>query len=240
MIVVVAGRFDRVAADLVLDWAAHGAAILGPEDVSRRGWRHDVHTPDDGVAVVEGQPIAVSAIDAVIVRRPAIFEHELLGIVPADRQYVAAEATAFLIAWLASRKCPVFNRATATSLSGPNFRPEQWVRLAWTIGIPASAVARHVPAQEAVAQAPRRVPVAVTVVDDRCLGEVDASLHEAARCLARASGMTLCDFLFDGPDGDAKFLTANPWPDLSRAEVREALLESVDRHRVHRKALAWV
>jgi hypothetical protein len=39
---------------------------------------------------------------------------------------VAAEMNAFLVAWLTSLTCPIFNRPTATSLCGPAWSVEHW------------------------------------------------------------------------------------------------------------------
>ena len=77
----------------------------------------------------------MSELQAVVTRRPAVVAEELAWIDPADRSYVAAEANAFLVAWLDAIPCRVVNRPTATSLAGPSWGPLQWAAAAGRAGV---------------------------------------------------------------------------------------------------------
>ena len=65
-------------------------------------------------------------IKMVLTRRPSILADELTGVHEEDRFYIAAEMNAFLVAWLASLRCPVINRPTGTCLCGPSWTDEHW------------------------------------------------------------------------------------------------------------------
>ena len=255
MLVVVAGRHDATARAFAERHAAVGAALLTPDDLSRPGWRFALGADGprpDGTAVVAGRIVENGAIRGVLTRLPRVDETELPEIVPEDRAYVAAEMTAFLLAWLAALPCPVLNRPTPTCLGGPNWWTERWVHLAHRLGIPARPV-RHLadpesPADDAgvvppdadgadrgaVSATPAATdpsPVTVTVVGRRCFGTTDRRLATAARRLATAARADLLAVRFDGSD-DPRLLTATPWPDLAEPAVAEAIvahLTGIDR-----------
>ncbi len=143
MLVVVAGRHDATAKTFVERHAAAGVALLSSDDLSRPGWRFSLASGGpgpDGAAVVGGHQVATADVAGVLTRLPRVTEAELPGIVPEDRTYVAAEMTAFLLAWLSSLRCPVLNRPTTTCLAGPYWWPAQWVRVAHALGVPVRPV----------------------------------------------------------------------------------------------------
>ena len=125
VIVILASGLDRDARDLANSWKAYDARILTAEDLHRPGW---AFRPDDGAqdgtCVVGGSVVAARDIELALTCRPSVLPEELTGLHPEERQYVAAEMTAFLVAWLTSLTCPMFNRPTATSLCGPAWSVE--------------------------------------------------------------------------------------------------------------------
>ena len=148
MLVILANCGNRSAELLAERWSHLGARLLTPSDLSLEGWRVAYGTDDRrldrwSTAVVGGEVVPTDQITGVLTRLPAVFEHELMTVVPEDRAYVAAEMTAFLLAWLTQLPCPVLNRPTATGLSGPNWRRERWVAVAAQLGIPARSVRRR-------------------------------------------------------------------------------------------------
>jgi hypothetical protein len=244
VLVIVASRHDKAAEALVANWAAHGhsVSLLTPEDLSVVGWRHylsSIHVGDRGdegestisstsssSAVVGGVAVALDQITGVLTRLPSIFEQELLHIVPEDRAYIATEMNAFLIAWLSSLKCPVLNRPTPTYLLGPAWRPEQWVYAAAQLGIPVRPVRRQ-SSMSANACSPvvEKSSVKVTVVGDRCLGEVEQTLASYARRIADAAQVDLLTVHFSSSESPAEFLGADLWTDISAPDVGDAILE---------------
>ncbi len=224
MLLVVAGRQDRQARDLVERWSGSGAGLLTCEDLSVAGWRYLLSDPENSTLVIGGRSIAAEEISGVLTRLAYVSERELVRIAREDRRYVAAEMTAFLRSWLSSLECPVLNRPVPTSLSGPGWCHEQWIHAAARLGIPVRPVRRRI-AFPAGAPEDEPVPpdITVTVVGERCLGPVD--LAGRARRLARAARVELLCVRF-GETGDGpELLGADAWPDASSPEVAGAILE---------------
>jgi hypothetical protein len=225
VLVVFANRHDAGARSLVDRWASQGAALLTCEDLSVAGWRHSLDSSAAGRAVVAGRPIATKEITGVLVRWPGVLAHELGQIDPEDREYVAAEMTAFLRSWLTRLHCPVINRPTAISLLGPAWRPEQWVHTAAKLGIPVRPIRRHALFEAAApAQAPPE-PATVTVIGERCFGDTDPILADRARLLAAAAGATLVDVQFSGPEAGAALISADLFANLDGDERAGAVLD---------------
>jgi hypothetical protein len=224
LIVIVASRLDQGARTLAAGPGTDRVALLTCEDLSVPGWRHYVAAAGTPVAVIDGREVPVEEITGVVTCLPNVSELELLHIVPSDRAYVAAEMSAFLLSWLSALSCPVLNRPSPTCLSGPYWRPEQWARLASEVGMRVQPVHRRVAlalcATPAVTQS-----VTVTVIGERCLGQVDTTTLTGARRLARAANVDLLTVRVSGPEPGATFLGADPWPDLTSAETADALLE---------------
>ena len=225
MLVVAANRYDQVAQELVSRWAALGAGLLTCADLSRCGWRYPLSTTDKSVAVINGQVVPVKEITGVLTRLPCVFEQELDEIVSSDRAYVAAEMTAFLLAWLSELKCPMLNRPTPTCLSGPYWRRERWVYAASQLGIPVHPVHRHAALSAGTSPArPSEYTASVTVVGKHSFGVVDEVLAVQARRLADLAGAHLLTVHFSHAQSGAAFIEADPWPDLENEEVVEAIL----------------
>jgi hypothetical protein len=136
VLVVIASSTDARAADFVDKERARGARLLTCRDLSRPGWVFDPGQPETGQVVVEDRAYSVKEIERVLTLLPAVGVGELEHIVPDDREYIAAEMMAFLLAWLSAPPLPVFNRPSPFCLTGPQLRPEQWVRLAHQLGQP--------------------------------------------------------------------------------------------------------
>src|SRR5579864_5186086 len=105
MIVVLASAHDVNARAIVAAWAPVRARLCTPADLSTPGWRHRVGEPKEATAVIGGERIPATAITGVLTRLPAVAADELAHIAAADRDYVASEMTAFLIAFLAALPC---------------------------------------------------------------------------------------------------------------------------------------
>lgn len=232
---MLASRFDESAARLAARWRARGARLLTPEGLSVRGWCHESDAQHRSVAVIDGELVPVRSIEGVLTRLSAVSEEELPHIVVEERAYVSSEMTAFLLAWLSSLECPVLNRPTATSLSGPSWSQEKWAREAAGAGLPirpVRRVARRFAAAGAVDASPECLQPAhgelhhVTVVAGRSFGsEVGEETKERARKVAEAANVELltATFLCDG--ASAAFVGGSPWVDVDRPEVADAILE---------------
>jgi hypothetical protein len=228
MLVVLASRHDAGARALVEEWASSDARLLTCEDLTTAGWFCHLADPSGDIAVIGGQRVPVECISAVLIRLGWVGEAELPHIDAPDRTYVAAELAAFLTFWLSELKSPVLNRPTAGSLNGPAWRPEQWNDAARRVGMTVASEPRRFVLGSAPQK--RQVPetaIKLVVVQDRCLGDAHDEQKARAVSLAKAAGAGLLGVSLSGPDRDARFLHATPYPDLERADVRKTLLKSL-------------
>ncbi|HMD20707.1 MAG TPA: hypothetical protein VKH40_10315 [Alloacidobacterium sp.] len=219
---ILATRQDETAAWLANRWQPHGAVVVSAADLSMSGWSLDLCSPAKSSACIGGRKVTNQNIDGVLTRMPCVHEQELNHIVPLDRQYVASEMTAFLLAWLSSLACPVLNRPTPDSLGGPGWRREGWVHLANRLGIPVAAVRRN--AANRKNDAEDQTTCEVIVVGDQCFGEAAPPLIENARMLAKAAGTGLLTVHFSGAAADSVFVSASPWPNLASPMIADAVL----------------
>ena len=226
MIVIVASRWDAAAAAYASRCAAHDVRILTARDLSLAGWRQYLHWAEGETAMIDGQVVPQQQITGVLTLVRGVSVEEPVEIVPRDRAYVAAEMTAFLLFWLSRLTCPILNRPTPACLSGPDWRPEKWVRTAFQAGIPAVPV--HRLAAFGNLRAPEEAAagvVDVTVVGPRTFGEVDPCLHRCARQLAAMAGVELAQFRFSSPQGGGRFMGASTFPGLTEDWLADAALE---------------
>jgi hypothetical protein len=222
MLVVAANQMDEDAVSIAGRWQSFDAVLLTAADLSASGWRYCFPHSGRPRAIIAGRQLAIGEIVGVLTRMPCIYEQELGHIVPGDRSYVAAEMTAFLLAWLSSLACPVLNRPTPDCLAGPNWRGEQWVRLAAGLGIPVRPLRRI-----ASRRSDELTGVSiceVIVVGNQCFGDVAPQLCSHARRLAGAAGAELLAIQFTGPESGSQFVNAHLWPNLASPEVADAVL----------------
>jgi len=223
MLVIVANRQDELAHWLAERWHNHGARVLTCMDLSTLGWRHYLSSPNKSTAVVGGQKIQMSEITGVLTRMPCVYEQELAQIIPADRSYVASEMTAFLHAWLSGLHCPVINRSTPNCLAGPNWRREQWVRLAAGAGIPVRPHLLKTTTPDSAV--PEESGVEVIVVGNQTFGDAGPELTGWARQLAGAAGVDLLAVQFTSAKRGSKFLNASLWPNVASDDVADAIID---------------
>jgi hypothetical protein len=227
MLVVVGSRHDKGASELVRRWKEQEAALLSCEDLSAPGWHYSPSDRKSSRAVVDGQIIREGDIRGVVVRRPWLVQEELTHIAPVDREFVAAEMNAFLLAWLSQLSCRVVNRPCGTSLCGPNWRPQQWTLAAASVGLQVEPtrwrVAGH--AKTNVRRRPKknRQLTQVIVVNTRCLGDVNDDLAAGAIRLAAKAGVTLLEVWFTSRKAGSRFVTAHPMPSLENSNIADAV-----------------
>jgi hypothetical protein len=210
---------------LAARWAAHNANLLTCDDLSVAGWRHDLQSSAASTAVIGRRVIPVEEIKGALIRWPGVFPAELTQITPADRDYVAREMMAFLVSWFSTLKCPVINRPTPVNLTGPAWRQEHWVHAAAQLGMPVQKARRDVVLGSDTGEPELSLTsINVTVVGDRCFGDVDNTLHKRSVTLAKVAGVALLNVSFSGPEANSLFIGADLMPELS-LETEDALLE---------------
>jgi hypothetical protein len=224
VIIIIASHHDQGARTLAIRLGADSAMLLTPGDLSVPGWRHYLAASGASIAVIGGRKITVEEVTCVVTFLPSVPELELPHIAPADRAYVAAEMTAFLLSWLSTLRCPVVNRPSPTCLSGPYWRPEQWAYVASRVGMRVQPVHRRVAFPAGAAPAVTE-GITVAVVGERCLGQADTAVMTGARRLAQAANVELLTVRVSGPGPNASFLGADLWLDLTAEETISEVLE---------------
>jgi hypothetical protein len=224
VIVIVASRYDMPARRLCERWAGHGGCLLTSEDLSVCGWRYYPKNADQFTAILGGHHISQPEIRGVVTRLSWIWEGELRDIVGGDRAYVAAEMSAFLLCWLSGLTCPVLNRPTASCLNGPGWGREQWAAAARKAGMRVEPFRRRAGLALSADEPHQPVTVMVTVVGERCLGQVDEALLLQARRLAAVAGTDLLGVQFSASEADARFVAATTCPDLLECGADDAIL----------------
>lgn len=131
MLVVVTSSADP---DLALFKCRPNVAIVVPAHMSQAGWSYEVGSGAQARLVTSKGTIAAADVSGVLTRTQRAWPAELQHINPEDREYVAAEMTAFLAALLNEMPCPLFNRPVANSLWGPPWTAEHWWRAATAEG----------------------------------------------------------------------------------------------------------
>jgi hypothetical protein len=239
VIIVIASCYDQGARTVAARWGTDRAGVLTCADLSVPGWRHYSAGAGTSVAVVSGRAIPVGDITGVVTCLPSVSELELLHIVPAERAYVAAEMTAFLLSWLSALTCPIVNRPSPVCLCGPFWRPEQWAHAASRAGMRVQPVSRRVPLTAAATPAAAE-SITVTVVGERCFGQADPAVMDGVRRLARTVGVEMLAVRVSGPEPGATFLAAELCPDLTCAETADAVLEYLEERRPQQSRAAVV
>jgi hypothetical protein len=170
------------------------ARLMTPRALSQPGWRHYPVGGGTDTLFLDGEVIAASAIHGVVTRIAAVQLADLPHIREADRGYIAAEMTAFLLSFLGGLHCPVINRPTATSLMGPGWTPVRWRAAAHASGF--------------ACDADTTAAALVVVVGEHCFGAPDPSSEAAARALARLARVQLLGMQVAA---GARFAGAHPW-----------------------------
>lgn len=227
MRLILAHAGDVPARRLAARWG-DGAVLLTPGQLHTRLWalhldaggaaRGAVRWPGDG-----GRP----QLEAVVCRLGGIGTAELGRVRPEDREYAAAELTAFLLAWLSACPCPVLNPPGTGSLNGPGWQPEHWLRAAAQAGLPVRETHRLVrpgtPATVVPLPPPGPPAAEVIVVAGTCLGPVTAANQQKLRALSDAAGTPLLRVVLDGAGPEAAVTEVSAWPDLGTPDVATAL-----------------
>jgi hypothetical protein len=215
MLLVLASKWDEQAAQLTQ--SCDNVRLFTPDDLSVDGWRFCSSNPDQGVAVTAGECIPTREITGVFTRLPCVMPHELLRIVPNDRDYAAAEMHAFLVAWLSTLRCPVVNRPTPGCLAGPAWGRERWIGEAARHGIPVVELHRNTGCEVQVPP----LDSAITVIGQTVLGANEPQWGEYAVRLARVAKVTALTAHFE----KRGLLSACTSIDLGNEAITLALLD---------------
>jgi hypothetical protein len=225
VILVVASRVDDEARALADEFPGSEALVLTCRDLSRPGWR--VASSGPTAAVVGDHLLTAGAVRGVVTLLPCVFARELVHIIDSERDYVAAEMNAFLLFWLSGLACPVLNRPSPGCLSGPNWRTEQWLRVALQVGIPTIGCRRATRAAPTTEQEAHWR--SVTLVGDEVIGTDDNILQRHTRALASAANVDMLATAFLWHGEAPRLAAAHTFPDMSSPDVRRAVVRYFER-----------
>jgi hypothetical protein len=229
MLLILASRHDPHAVRLVRRWRRAAAHLLTCADFSRPGWEFHSGEPNRGRLVVHGRRRWARDVRGVLVRLPVVTAADLPHIDAEDREYVAAELMALLVAFLCELPCPVINRPTPLLLTGPAWTADRWrceaKRLGMAIGPQRRTIELGSLSQEGCAPLP--VAETVTVVGENCFGSEQAQIREFAQHLARQAGVSLLRTRFARQRTRLVFIDADLTPTLEDPEVEGAVLRSL-------------
>jgi hypothetical protein len=226
MFLILASRYDKMARELLSYWREYDFQLLTPRDLSNTGWVLNLKEPWKSTTAIGMQQFSIENITGVLTLLPYVTEDELTHIRSDDRQYVAAEMTAFLVCWLSILQCPILNRPTPTCLSGPNWRWRQWVSAAAKIGIQIHPASWNACSSNEIIQClDNPNPTTVTIVGGRCFGSADDTLKVQSLLFAREAGVDLLSVKFSGTTRESFFIDATPWLYFISDDVANAILE---------------
>ena len=232
MYLIIASQVDDDAKELLPHFSAGSVRLVTPRDLSRPGWHYCSRDPSDTTGVFDGAKYYSTTIKGVLTRLNAIWSPELVHIADEDREYVAAETTAFLKFWLSNMPCPVINPPTGGSLSGPKWRKEQWLWAAREVGIPIAPYSRGTRSADLDVEEFNSM-VEITLVGGQCLLGVESELVTMTRSLAESLGIALLSAKFVHKKGHGYVLIgANPIPRLFGSRSVELMIDYFERNGV--------
>jgi hypothetical protein len=236
MIVILASRWDKTAADIAA-CCDRPVTIMTCQDLCTSGWRQHLGARHTGTRHVGAEPLDIAVagrqlipqreVTGVLTRLPGVTADELIEIAPQDRSYVAAEMTAFLLFWLSRLTCPVMNRPTPMCLAGPFWRAEKWVHAAARSGIPVQPIRRNTGFRSRAKAALPVTSRAVTVIGKQIFGDADDKLLHQAKLLAQLAQVAMLTVHFSGAERGAAFLGADTFPDLREDRLKAAVLDTL-------------
>jgi hypothetical protein len=207
---VVAGEHDREAEMLACEW--RDTVVVRPRDLSCAGWSVGLTAGTDRF-VAEGAVHPCCELDAVLVRTPFVEASELPHVHETDREYAAAEMTAFLAHWLQGLPVPVVNPPTPSYLLGPVSPQLEWLETAARVGLP-SADGCHAGGVDWV-----------TVVAGRAFESSAAAVASAAMALFQSTGLALFGLALEaaGSPEPRRLVGVSLRPSLRDRGARDAL-----------------
>jgi hypothetical protein len=221
--VVIARDGDSSAASFASELSPSRASVLFPAGLSKSGWEHDPITPSTSRAVVDGEIVDASDIEGVLTLITGVSSEDVPHIAPHDREYVAAEMTAFLWSFLSGLTCPVLNQPREGSLSGPAWPAERWALLAVGVGVPVWPLHRDSKPRRGGGHTIRGGREIVTVVGDRTVNAKSIELERSAQDLARAAQVDLLTVEFVHTAEAPVVVGVAPCADLADRSVAEAI-----------------
>ena len=137
MILVLSNLADEAAAGFVRRFPAGAACLVTASDF-HQSVRAAVSVSDFSASEITlgGTPLTAGQIRGVVATIPWFLPQEFYYIEPADRDYVCAEMSAFLIYFLSGLACKKLNPPSPRRLTGLGLHRLEWLRVAARCGVP--------------------------------------------------------------------------------------------------------
>jgi len=225
MILVLASIADTHAAAFAGELPG-SASVLTCNDLARGPSRLFHPNFSDSTITAAGRTICVREISAVLNLLPAVFAGELSMYPAEERAYQVAELRALLVFFLSALPCPVINRATPMSLTGPVQNPAAWIALADSAGIP---LARLSAGSDRKGLLRGNGPsIEVSSIGGQVVTPSGTAADDYTRDLARRGNFDYLRALYRHEESGIRFLGADSYPDIrsprNRAALRQYLL----------------
>lgn len=204
--------------------------MVGGADLAGPGWRLAPGNSAHARGTAGGNEFEGGDVTGAVTMLPAFTPVDVPHVAIEERAFVAAEITAFVLAWLSQLSCRVLNRPTPGCLSGPAWPPEQWVLVAAQLRVPAWPLHRSARLNDAKPDLKIHSgrPMSVTVVGDRCTGFDDGVLRSHARALAEAVGIEFLTAEFAPRHGESVLMNVRPAVNLADPESMNAIADYFD------------
>lgn len=228
MVLVLASILDEPVVDFARELASHTAASLVTcADLASAPLNLCYPNFDASTITVSGNSVSVGRLAGVVNLLPVVLPREISFYDEAEREYQAAEMHALLTFFLSSLACPVINRATAMSLTGPFFNPFGWRQLAHSLGMPLAKIEMRSDAfVNPFALLAANKSIEVTCLGQRVIVPSNTMADEQTLALAQHGGVEhLRATYLRSENGDLRYLTAHTIPDLNSAPTRSAIAD---------------
>lgn len=228
MVLVLASIFDRAAASFATELAFRtSASLVTCSDLALAPLSLEHPSFDTSTITINGERLAVPQFRGVLNLLPVVFPDELLFYDEAEREYQSAEFHALLTFFLSSLRCPVVNRPTAASLTGPFASQVGWRQLARAEGLPVSKVkitSGSFVNPFVITAGTESIEIAC--LNGRVIGSSHGNLSNWTINLAKRGDVKYLRAIYTrGGDGDSRLLTAITVPDVTSGPTRAALID---------------
>jgi len=220
-IVILARAGHAPARALAAAWPGGAATLATPGDFLRAAWRWRLRPT--GAITAQG-PAWLTAPAGVLCLLEAVTAADLPIIAPEDREYAAAELSAFLSAWLYTLPCRRLNPPSLTALNGER-HALLWRAHAQEAGLQTLPLEA---ADPEAAYAPPAVPATtITAIAGTILGGT-AKTQAAILRLAGRAGLPMLQATFCETPRGLALHSATAQPDLSAPAALAALVKAFE------------
>jgi hypothetical protein len=191
VIVVLGSRHDPIARSIVD--ALPNAVLCSADDLTLPGWEWWLGSSGENHWVAGGARIADAEVTGVLVRRTCVYPEELTRTHADDREYLAAETTAFLSFVLSHTGARVVNPVADGAFGEEAIRVERWMQEAREIPLEVAPLRLSLDAASARA-APATM---IEVVGNEAFHDAPHPLLHQFVELAQRLRLDYCRFLLD-------------------------------------------